>query len=309
MRLLALFAILILVFGCVQLPGQKGGGGGTAPTGAPGGTMPAFNGTSDPATPPENDTQPPPEPQQPPVQNQTQPAQNPPIEPQQPPAPSIESREVSYKSSGWTIYGTLYESKNGNPTKAIILVHSLGKDRSEWPARLIERLHDSVPDALILAIDMKGHGKSTGLGTWEGFDVATFKDMKTDILAAKKYLAPEYPQATTYYLVGSSMGSTAAILAAQQDSSIIRLVMVSPGMEYRDVDISAAITDYRHEILAVAASGDAYSAEAVNEIKSIGDRNRITTKLYSGSAHGGELFESTKGDAEPLSDLIVGFLD
>lgn len=293
-RLLALSAILMLLIGCVQMPSGQGGTGSTASgTGSAGqGTGNATGGTG-----------------QPPAQNQSaSQAQNQSAGTGQPPATTIPSKEISYTSEAWTIYGTLYPSENGNPTKAIILAHKLGSDRNEWPRSFIERLHDNIPDALILAIDLRGHGKSTNLGTWESFDMAAFKDMKTDILSAEEYIGPNYPAVTTWYVVGSSMGSTAAMLATGQKKTITRVVLLSPGMKYRDVDITRSVEEYRHSLLAVAANGDSYSLQAVNKIEELSDPTALTTKIYFGSAHGAELFDATKSDSEPLSDVVLNFL-
>lgn len=221
---------------------------------------------------------------------------------------SLKNREIFYESGGWKVYGTLYESQSKTPDKTIILVHAKDKDRNNWPISLIERLHEEFPDALVLAIDLRGHGKSTNLGTWQGFNMAAFKDMKTDVIEAQKYIEDNYPNADEYYVVGASIGSSAAILAAAQETGITKVVMISPGMSYDGVDISRAVEDYPHDVLAVAANGDAYSANAVSEISELRIAAHTDTVIYPGTAHGTDLFAASEGGLQPLDDKIIDFL-
>lgn len=230
-------------------------------------------------------------------------------EPAQPPAevPSLESEEITYKSLGWEIHGTLYESKADEPTKVIMLLPMLGQTRSSYSQDLIEDIHDSVPDAMVLAIDTRGHGESTNLGTWQNFDMGQYKDMRNDVLSAKPYFASNHPTVKEYYVVGASISSTAAILAGAQDSDVVKIAMLSPGMEYKGVNIERAADDYQKKLLIVAASGDAYSANSAMQINDISPSQKVL-KIYGGSAHGTDLFDATEDDMEPLSDVLIDFL-
>lgn len=221
---------------------------------------------------------------------------------------TLKNKEIFYESGGWKIYGTLYEAQSKTPTKTIILVHALDRDRNSWPISFIEQLHNQFPEAMVLAIDLRGHGKSTNMGTWQDFDMAKFKDMKTDIISADKYISANYPNAETYYVVGASIGSSAAILAGEQEKSITKVVMISPGMAYKEVDISRAAEDYVHGVLAVASNGDSYSVNAVSEISELRDTEYTDTVIYSGSDHGTDLFASTEGSLQPLDTKIIEFL-
>jgi pimeloyl-ACP methyl ester carboxylesterase len=281
MRLFSLL-ILVLLFGCVQVsPPEAVSDGGDGPT-----TLPTVPEEGPPAGEEPEAT-----------------------EPAQPPAegPALESEEITYKSLGWNIHGTLYESINDEPTKVIMLLPMLGQTRSSYPQNLIEDIHESVPDAMVLAIDTRGHGESTNLGTWQNFDMAQYKDMRNDVLSAKSYFASKHPTVKEYYVVGASIGSTAAILAGAQDSDIVKIAMLSPGMEYKGVNIERAADDYQKRLLIVAASGDSYSANSAMEINDLSPSQKVL-KIYGGSAHGTGLFDATEDDLEPLSDVLIDFL-
>jgi hypothetical protein len=83
--------------------------------------------------------------------------------------------------------------------------------------------------------------------------------------------------------------------------------MISPGWEYKGVEIEDAVEDYNFPLLLIASSGDSYSMDAVSRIKSASS-SKVTTKTYSGSAHGTDLFDATESETEPMDDSIYFFL-
>ncbi|MCI0503650.1 alpha/beta fold hydrolase [Candidatus Micrarchaeota archaeon] len=300
---------LVLFSGCIQLPGGAGTGSGAqsgpAENGAPSSGAGTPIGPQESSGQPEEAAQ---EPQPPADEGPKAPEEQ---QPSQPPASQtagLESQEISYTSGAWKVYGTLYGSASKSPTKCILLLHGLGQTRNAWPASFIGTLHDQFPEAIIVALDMRGHGKSTNLGTYQAFDMAGYKDMKTDVLSVDEAVDPIYPNIGQYYIIGSSMGGTAGLYAAVQDDKYNKLVMISPGMEYQDVDISRPLETYMHDILAVSASGDSYSADSADEILSMRGGTHTEVKRFSGSEHGTDLFAATE-DANPsLSTAIVQFL-
>jgi pimeloyl-ACP methyl ester carboxylesterase len=204
----------------------------------------------------------------------------------------------------------LYPGKDKASSKLIILVPGLGTTRDAYPLDFISSLHDAVPDAMILAIDPKGHGKSSNLGSWRDFDYSLFLDMRNDITAAKPYIVSKYPTVKQIYVVGASMGSTSALLAGVKEKYITKVVMISPGIAFNNVDITApgALDSYSQQLLVVASSGDSYSSNSAYEISSLTSKSQTTMKIYPGSAHGTDLFSGTKGDDTPLSNLLIDFL-
>ncbi|HSB46717.1 MAG TPA: alpha/beta hydrolase [Candidatus Bilamarchaeum sp.] len=293
MRYLPLILLLVLVFGCTgQAPPAQG-----APKPAP------PQNEIPPTVVKINDSAPEPPATEPPPPQQTEP-------PPPSTASTLPSKEVSYESGGWTIYGDLYEAKNkNNPTKAIILAHGLGQDRKAFPPSFIQRLHDDIPDAMIYAIDLSGHGKSTNLRTYQDFDASDFKNMKLNIIDARKPIQQGNPTVKSFYVVGADMGSSAAILAGAQEKTITRIAMISPGMSYNGVDIAPAVDDYAHSLFVCAGSGDTASASAAQTIQGMAGESQSDVKIYQGtSAHGTELFKATEIFSQTLEDDIVNFL-
>jgi pimeloyl-ACP methyl ester carboxylesterase len=313
-KLLIILAAAVLLSGCVQFPGGSStqGAGGSAQTGASGsGTSGSSGGASigDGASTSEGSGTQASDSSGTGTTDSGTGASTSGTSSTGTPATSLKSKEISYMSGAWKIYGTLYESAQKTPTKAIVLVPMLGSTRESYPMSFIEKLHDAFPDAIVVAIDPRGHGKSNNAGTWNTFDMAAFKDMKTDILTLRtKYVELNYPDVHSFYVVGASQGSTSALMAGAQDKTITKVVMISPGMEYRGVDITDAAIDYLKPLMVVSSSGDGYSAEAVSQIRSLSNRPELVVQSYKGTAHGTELFAETEGTSEPLEDMIVEFL-
>lgn len=281
---LLLVAALLLVAGCAQ----------QAPP-----SPPAQNNAAQPAQPAGN--APPPQP----AQNATPPAQ--PAQP--PPLPQIKSQEFNFYSGGWHLYGTDYPSSGSSPTKAVILLHDVGQNRSAYPYYVIKKIHDSMPDTVIVTLDMQGNGQSVNIGTWDSFDTDAYRAMKTDVIdLGTKYIAPTHPSVKTYYVVGSGFGSTVALLTAIQEHRVTKIAMLSPGMEYKGVSIESAIPDYTQEMLLVSSTGDGYSAQSVGQISSMANKLQVFKASYDGSAHGTALFDATESSNDKLSDDLISFL-
>ncbi len=252
-------------------------------------------------------------PQQPSAPSQPSPAQpnatQQPAAPAQPSVPGIPGKNFTYYSSGWQLYGTEYASEDNSPTVAVILVGDLGQDRYSYPAGFIERIHTSMPNALVVAIDPRGSGQSTNLGTYQSFSSANYKDMRNDISdLGTKYLADSHPSLKQYYVVGAGMGSTAAILATAQEHRIVKVAMLSPSISNQGVDISSTIPGYKQEIFVAYTTGDTASSQSASRIASIASELQLTTKSYSGSASGIGIFDATAGSSPSLSEDLINFL-
>jgi hypothetical protein len=297
----AIFLAFILLFGCISLPSPTGGQVNQAPT-APSAPADTTNKStiSTETMPDEED-----------VPDAVDTGNSEPLVPETdddvsdviPDNPSIDSEEITYTSFGWEIHGTLYPAVNKkNPTLGIILVPMLDHDRTSYPASFIEGLHEEIPDALILAIDPRGHGESTNLGAWNDFQLEEWLGMAVDIKQAKKYFKENYPTADEYYVVGAGIGSTAAILAAEQENDITKVAMLSPGIEYQGVNIEDEVDDYVHMLFVAYATEDGYSASSASQINSI-TSSKTTLKSYPGSSYGTGMFDETQ-----VSSDLVGFL-
>jgi dienelactone hydrolase len=117
-----------------------------------------------------------------------------------------------------------------------IFVHQLSSTRAEYQP-VIDRLRGR---GHLLAIDMRGHGRSTkGAGgttlDWQQFETADWEKVASDIAAATEEMVKRGADHHCV-LIGSSIGSSAVLLhAARSPDSTRALVLLSPGLAYRGV--------------------------------------------------------------------------
>ncbi len=225
------------------------------------------------------------------------------------PLDDIRHKELKFSTKdGWEIYGTVYYSDSDFPSTLVMLIPMLGSDRSSYD-ELVPLLHEDIPYADIIALDMRGHGKSTNIAEYTGFKSGDFRAMKNDLDAVVSYFSVGRPSVNRFYLVGASIGSSVALDYAEEHGEVSKLVMLSPGVEYQGFDISEDAENYLHEIYLVAGSGDSYSAESVGELYLLTPSDNKEKKIYYGtSAHGTALFDATKYSDEPVLDFIVSRL-
>lgn len=118
-----------------------------------------------------------------------------------------------------------------------ILLHMYRSDRSAY-APLLGPLHDA--GFAVLAIDMRGHGKSATAelaARVRARDTAVFEEMKQDVRAAYDWLAKQDGvDRSRFALVGASVGCSVALRYAAADRSVDAIVCLSPGLNYLGLD-------------------------------------------------------------------------
>ena len=199
-------------------------------------------------------------------------------------------------SDGWTLVG---DYASGAPGSAVLLVHQLSSNRAEW-GPLIARLH-GVSALSTLAIDIRGHGESTrgpdGTTQWMSFgnDTSRWAGLVNDVGAAVTYLRGRDSSLQRIVIVGSSIGSSAALRYAVDDPLVIGVVMLSPGVSYRGLDtrepLQRFIARENRAALLLAGDGDNRSAESVRALSAVAagaDAGAlVTSEVYAGTgAHG-----------------------
>jgi pimeloyl-ACP methyl ester carboxylesterase len=222
----------------------------------------------------------------------------------------LTSSAVTYATSdGWNIHGTSYPAKNGaqETTKAVILAHMFSHDRSDYPETFIAYIHEQMPDAVILNIDLRGHGQSANLKSSTDFGREDFIGMKNDLISSKAYLKTQYPNVRSIYLVGASIGSQASINAAAQDPEFTKVVMLAPGRDYQEVNIDDSIRTYHGGLLLVASYEDNYSEQSIRELSPLVGASPLVTKTTYPIGHGVEIF-GNEGQEEKLDIVIANFL-
>ncbi|MCC7541573.1 MAG: alpha/beta fold hydrolase, partial [Deltaproteobacteria bacterium] len=217
--------------------------------------------------------------------------------------------DVTFPSNdGLTVHATLHRGPSSD-TPAVVLVHQLGRDRREWDA-LVERLHAGAR-LTVLAIDLRGHGASTRRADgraieWARMATDDWRAIEGDVLAAVAFVRPGGRAglaAPRVAIVGSSIGSSAAIRAAVQDPAIVAVAALSPGRAYRGVDAIEPLRRWgSRRLWILATSRDAASAEAAHDMLRVVSRS--DGRIVDGRAHGLAMTTEVPG----LLDAITAFV-
>ncbi|MEM8861995.1 MAG: alpha/beta fold hydrolase [Chloroflexota bacterium] len=187
------------------------------------------------------------------------------------------------------------DNSNGRQP-GVLLLHMLGGTRNDWKtAGFSDVLNQS--GYATLAIDMRGHGESISEVDW----ALAEQDL---IQVWEWFISQPEVEPNRSAVIGASIGSNLALRTAANQPSVQASVLLSPGLNYRDVTTDDVMVNMDRPVLLVAMSEDNYAAESAAELELI-NVNVSTLAVQPGNAHGTRMF----GAYEELEPLIVAFLD
>ncbi|MGH9390155.1 MAG: alpha/beta hydrolase, partial [Vicinamibacteria bacterium] len=205
------------------------------------------------------------------------------------PEASAETRTFT-SEDGVELHASLF-TEGGERAPSVVLLHGLGGDRSGWKfmANSLE-----ANGFCALAIDFRGHGESTtrsdgGSLDWRRFEAGDYRAMTLDVKAAVEQLRKEPScDAERLGLLGASLGANIALVYAASAVDVRSVALLSPGRNYRGVEIGSTVSgiDGRPVFLAAArADGGGYSARTVEDLAAnLG--GAVRTRIEEGDSHG-----------------------
>ncbi|MFH1391156.1 MAG: alpha/beta fold hydrolase [Candidatus Diapherotrites archaeon] len=202
--------------------------------------------------------------------------------------------KVDFKTDDeFRIAGNLWRGEK----EAVILIHQLNLNKESYNS-FAQKLNEA--GFTVLAIDSRGHGESmeqNGLKrNWNDFSEQDFKAMVFDEKAAKEFLQREGFVLTS--AVGASIGANTVLHFSALEPSIRKVILLSPGMDYKGVQTKEVAKIVRAKVLIVASEEDSYafgSSRALNEIIANSE-----IKELKGSGHGTNMF----GGSQLENDLV-----
>ncbi|MEK6902938.1 MAG: alpha/beta fold hydrolase [archaeon] len=211
------------------------------------------------------------------------------------------AKTVSFQTNdNYTIVGTYLENP-GSTKPPVILVHQLGSDRYSFDSFAAKLFNDGFT---VLSIDLRGHGDSTQKGSvtvsFTQFTDTDWKKIPQDINAAAVFLKTSNP-----FVIGASIGANAALQYASNYPSTHGIVLLSPGINYRGVDVTTAMKNNTVSTLIIASNEDSYSAQSSQSLFStlaISDKKLL---LVENAGHGTAML-ITKPE---LMDEILAWLN
>ena len=213
------------------------------------------------------------------------------------------------------IVGTYYPVRQ-TPAPAVLLVHSVEKNRNTWASFAAVLQKNGLA---ALAIDLRGYGESTHKQTADGpvtLDVRTFtggdyRDMLLDVETAVDWLQAQ-PEIDGKHiaLIGESFGANIALRYAAINEEIAAIVVLSPGITYRGVRTDDIISQVSHAPLRVFVSQyDPFAFESSKRLVEILNETGVPTTtneltICTGNLHGADMLLGVRN----LPQIIVTWL-
>lgn len=213
--------------------------------------------------------------------------------------------ELTWKTQdGFVQQGTLYIPKQQDPP-ALILVHAFGGKRSDWDLFAVRAAERGF---VVLAYDIRGHGDSATQNgkpsRYNRFDSEDWSRAVADIALAKRQLLDQGAAPENLFIIGASIGANMAIEYADDDPEIQAVILLSPGVKYRNLDIEDTVKENRRlPMLLMAAEGDRYSADSIEKMK-VWSPAYTESRMYTGTSHGTNLLQRS----ERIFEDIFGWL-
>lgn len=168
-------------------------------------------------------------------------------------APQEQVVSLSTKD-GWAL-SAVYLPAVKNTT--VVLLHDLGKSKGEFAS-----FRKALAKAGFgyLAVDLRGHGQSTGKGTYKSFAKEgadnPFNKMMHDTQAAVAFLKSKGISESNILLLGTGLGANVAAKTVGALPNIKGIALISPGANIRDVLPVPALRTYRGAVLLAASAGE-----------------------------------------------------
>jgi dienelactone hydrolase len=191
---------------------------------------------------------------------------------------------------GQTLYGW-YSSAGEGEGRGVVLLHQLYTTHTSWNT-FAQTLMDS--GYKVLSVDLRGYGKTRGRISWTA--------AQDDAVAWIAWLKSQ-PGVTSVSVVGSSMGSTIALLGCAKSDQCASAVALSPGLDYYQIDTTTALQDGFPALL-VYADRDPYPSQDVPEMQELGGAH-IEALTYEGRDHGVSLFKAH----DDLMGILIDWLN
>jgi alpha-beta hydrolase superfamily lysophospholipase len=220
----------------------------------------------------------------------------------------------SLTDDGVLIVGTYYApspSHQTAPTKAIILLHMLGRNRNDWNT-FASTLSNKSNGFAVLSIDLRGHGESINQNgktiSFQSFTPNDFNKMVLDVKAAKQFLITQRGiNPTNIAIVGASIGANVGLKYAASDPSIKAVVLLSPGLDYKGVTTSDSIRKYTNPVYIATAGKDPIAGSDPQTLCSMINCGNHLKVYQDSNSHGTDMFSDSSLDPS-LDKLIMSWL-
>lgn len=199
---------------------------------------------------------------------------------------------------GVPLVGSYYEpARPGAP--GVVLFHMLTRSRHDWDG-LASQLQ--ATGFAVLTVDLRGHGES---GVDPSGSQADLLAMRLDAKAARLFLKGQAGvDGTRVGFVGASIGANLAAIDGATDPHVRTLVLLSAGLDYRNLRTEPALRTFgSRPAFLVASNEDAYAVRSASRLARAGDGLR-QVHVAENAGHGSVMLSR----APDLAALVVDWL-
>jgi len=235
--------------------------------------------------------------------------------------PKLHSIEYTVQTEdGLTMYAWMTPSPVEAPAPLWVLLPMMGQTHesySQFITALYERVEqgDSVAAAFvlpnILSLDLRGHGKSVMIGdsavNFRTLSEAEFRKYPADITAVISRLLADKNRRidrSQIIVIGASIGANSAIMLHGLVDNLKRVVMLSPGEDYRSLEPAEAVTEFDGDILIFAGKEDTYSWQSSEKLAGL-NKEKAVLKVYPGEDHGTRIPNNNPSAMNDLIDWLM----
>jgi pimeloyl-ACP methyl ester carboxylesterase len=151
-------------------------------------------------------------------------------------------------------------------------------------------------DYTVLTFDFRGYGESTGDKQFDRID--------TDLESAFEYMRDAL-SIEEIFIIGASMGGTAALIAGER-LSVAGIVSISSPSQFPPLDAEATVGGITAPKLFITSEDDVPAERSQEQFWELAQEPKEQV-IYEGDAHGTDIFDSPNGKA--LEQRLLDFLE
>ncbi len=222
---------------------------------------------------------------------------------------AADKKEIPQGTSWIKIVGNYWM---GTSNEAIILLHTMPATKESWTELAMYLNREGYH---VLAIDMRGHGESTGqyinttrresLLNYLEYSDKEHQDSIRDIEGAREWLLDHGIASHALYVGGASIGANLALQYMALHPETKAAFLLSPGIDYRGIKLNQYAVQLRdnQRVFCIGSEDDYASVDAIRDMSNIG-RAHISTHIYIAGGHGTNLLTAHPNLIREISDFL-----
>ncbi|MBU6142047.1 alpha/beta fold hydrolase [Patescibacteria group bacterium] len=195
-----------------------------------------------------------------------------------------------------------------HPKGWVLLVHMMPAVKESWDMLAQSLSHEGY---CALAIDLRGHGESTGgPNGYKEFTDAEHQESRKDLEAAWEFLRAHGARPEATAVLGASIGANLALQFLADHSQVRRGALFSAGINYRGLmsaDQAVRLSSAQEILLATSRDDDSNTAQNEVLYKALPSSMRKTLIVLDHGGHGTHMLSAGR-EGSRLSAAVTEFI-